>query len=108
MFNIISFLHLLLVLYIIVIPLCPYMTRELLLLHIALISSILFHWVLNNDVCALTLLEQRLYPSTPKEDLFMQRLVSPVYTVTNQHVRIGTYMILLITVLKYYLTNRTE
>jgi hypothetical protein len=107
MLNIISVLHALLVMYIVILPICPNVTRELVLLHIALISSILFHWALNNDVCALTLLEQRVYPDTPKEDLFMQRLVSPVYTVTNKDIRIGTYMILLVTIMKYYLTKWT-
>ena len=105
MLNIISVLHMLLVVYVVIVPICPNVTRELVLLHIALISSILFHWALNNDVCALTLLEQRMYPDTPKEDLFMQRLVSPVYTVTNKDIRIGMYMILLVTVMKYYLTK---
>mgnify|MGYP000906962922 CR=1 FL=1 len=106
--NIISILHVLLVAYMVSIPVFPNVTTDLLLLHIALIGSILFHWALNNDVCALTLLEQRVYPDTPKEELFMQRLVSPVYTVTNQTVRTGTYVLLLVTIMKYYLTTWAE
>lgn len=106
--NVISILHVLLIVYLVTVPVCPDATREIVLLHIALISSILFHWALNNDVCALTLLEQRMYPDTPKEQLFMQRLVSPVYTVTNKDIRVGTYILLLVTVIKYYLTKWTD
>jgi hypothetical protein len=103
--NWIASLHGFLVAYLIILPIIPQVGKDLLLLHVALLTSILFHWTLNNDICALTLLEQRLFPDTPKNELFMQRLVSPVYSVTNRDVHMGTYLLLLLTILKYYLTK---
>lgn len=75
---------------------------QMLFLHIALLLSITFHWNLNNDVCALTLLEQRLNPDVPKDRLFMQRLVGPFYNVSDRDIRCATYLLMLITSVKLY------
>lgn len=103
--NLIAWLHGLLVVYLVIVPVLPRVSREILLLHVALLVSIQIHWALNNDVCALTLLEQHLYPDTPKDELFMQRLVSPVYRVTDRDVHVLSYLLVLWTIVKYYLTT---
>jgi hypothetical protein len=99
--NWVSMLHTLLIIYMIVLPFVTN-SLDMLFLHIAILMSIVFHWVLNNDVCALTLFEQQVFPETPKDDLFVQRLVGPVYNIRNVDTHLATYAILLFTVYRYY------
>ena len=99
--NIIFVLHALFVVYLITLPFLT-VSLSLVLLHIALLLSITFHWNLNNDVCALTVLEQQLYPDVPRDRLFMQRLVGPFYNVSDSDIRCATYLLMLVTIIKYY------
>jgi len=94
-------LHTLLVAYLILLPFVS-SSPQLLFLHVALLLSITFHWNLNNDVCALTLLEQRMNPEVPKDQLFMQRLVGPFYNVSDRDIRCATYLLMLITIVKFF------
>lgn len=94
-------IHALFVAYLILLPFVS-SSPKLLFLHVALLLSITFHWNLNNDVCALTLLEQRMNPEVPKDRLFMQRLVGPFYNVSDRDIRCGTYLLMLITVVKFF------
>lgn len=103
--NIIFLLHLLFVLFIVAVPVVS-VSIQLLFLHIALLTCVVVHWGLNNDVCCLTLMEQRLYRDKAKKDLFLQRLVGPVYNVTNRDIKRGTYIILLFSTLKLALLTR--
>lgn len=98
--NVIFILHALFVAYLILLPFVS-SSVQLLFLHIALLLSITFHWNLNNDVCALTLLEQRLNPDVSKDRLFMQRLVGPFYNVSDRDIRCATYFWMLVTVIKF-------
>lgn len=99
--NVIFILHAIFVAYLILLPFVS-VDRALLFLHLALLLSITFHWNLNNDVCALTLLEQRLNPDVPKDRLFMQRLVGPFYNVSDRDIHCATYLLMIITVIKFY------
>lgn len=98
--NIVSLLRTCLVVYIIVLPIVS-SSLDWIFLHIAILMSILFHWRMNNDVCALTLMEQQLFPDTHKQDLFMQRLVGPVYNVQSRDIHCLTYALLCFTVFRY-------
>ena len=98
--NIVSVLHTGLVVYLVVFPFVS-SSLDWIFLHIAILSSILFHWQMNNDVCALTLVEQQLFPDTCKHDLFMQRLVGPVYNVQSRDIHCLTYALLCFTVFRY-------
>lgn len=97
--NVIFIIHTLFVAYLILLPFVS-SSAQLLFLHVALLLSITFHWNLNNDVCALTLLEQRMNPEVPKDRLFMQRLVGPFYNVNDRDIRCATYLLMLITIVK--------
>ena len=99
--NVVFLLHALCVAYLVVLPFVS-TCKALLFLHIALLLSITFHWNMNNDVCALTLLEHKLYPDVPRDRLFMQRLVGPFYNVSDQDIRIATYLLMIITIIKFY------
>ena len=49
-----------------------------------------FHWILNDDTCALTLIEQKLRglnPSECKKKSFFFNLVSPVYKIQDDAIR---------------------
>ena len=97
--NVISVIHGLFVLYVVVVPFVA--TRpEQLFLHVTLLACLLVHWHLNNDVCALTLLEHFLFPETKKDELFVQRLVGPVYKVNSRDVTTATYALLALTLFR--------
>ena len=56
--NIITVLHMLFVLFVIVVPFTS--SNYLLFLHALFIPFLLFHWVLNDNTCALTIIERKL------------------------------------------------
>jgi len=97
--NIISIIHLLFVLYVVLVPFVA-QTPEILWLHVALLICLLVHWHFNNDICALTILEHYLFPNTPKTDLFIQRIVGPVYQFKNHDITVATYILLMITLFR--------
>lgn len=49
-----------------------------LLLYAMVIPFVVAHWLLNNDQCALTLLEQWLR-GVPSDQSFIHKIVSPIY-----------------------------
>lgn len=55
-------------------------------LSVMLWPLIWVHWVLMDDTCALTLLERRLR-GVSSEKSFFHNLVSPVYKIRDEHVR---------------------
>lgn len=100
--NLIILLHALLVLFIVIVPFTniPY----LLLLHVIIIPFILLHWVLNNNVCALTLAEFKIREyinggPVDRNQCFMARLMDPIYDFkknnNNRRFFLYTSMILL-------------
>ena len=97
--NVVFVMHSLFVFYVLLVPIFS-VSIQLLGLHVALLVCIIVHWRLNNDVCFLTFVEQQLYPEKAKEDLFVQRLVGPVYNVTNHDIKRVTYALLLFTAVK--------
>jgi len=98
--NFFSLMHVLLIVYVGIVPLVS-RSPDVLGLHVLLLLCLLLHWTMNNDICALTLLEQHFYPGTDRNDLFFQRLVGPVYNVTHSDVHALTILFLLLSVHKY-------
>ena len=56
--------------------------RENLEFFSVLVPFLFYHWSVNDDTCALTLLEQRV-TGKHKDELFMQRLVGPIYKMDD-------------------------
>lgn len=56
-------------------------------LHFFLVPFLWLHWALNDDTCALTLLESRLRGVDASES-FVHRVVSPVYKIRDEHARL--------------------
>ena len=86
--NIIWILHMLLVVWVIVTPFTQ--NEPMLVLHLIMMPFLWFHWCVNDDTCALTLLEQKLRGLSPeecKEKSFFFNLVSPVYKIQDNEVR---------------------
>jgi len=80
--NLIILLHALLVLFLVVAPFSNIPT--VLLLHVIFIPVILIHWVLNNNICALTLAEFKIREylnggPVDRSQCFMARLMDPIY-----------------------------
>lgn len=84
----IMLLHALLVMFIILTPF--FAGNYLLLLHAIIIPFILLHWVLNNNTCALTILEYKIREyinggPVNRDQCFMARLIDPVYDFKKNH-----------------------
>lgn len=74
--DVVRCLHLALVCFMVWAPL--FSGAEVLLLAEAGYVLLFVHWLLNNDACALTMLEQRLR-GVEKAESFVQSVVQPVY-----------------------------
>jgi len=82
------------------IVLTPLITKDihLLILHAMTCILVLLHWSLNNDVCALTYLEQ-LCMGISKDESFIHRIVSPIYNYnTNHEEKALTFSLILLSV----------
>lgn len=103
--NIVAVVHVLFVVYVVAVPFVA-SQPDVLMLHVTLLTCLLVHWHLNNDACALTLLEHYLFPETKKNDLFVQRLVGPVYNVKSRDVTVATYALLALTLFRLSVTTQ--
>jgi hypothetical protein len=56
-------------------------------LHFVSMPFLWLHWVLNDDTCALTILESKLR-GVPASRSFFHSIVSPVYKIRDEHVRL--------------------
>jgi hypothetical protein len=76
-----------------------------LLLYLFTLISLLLHWLMNNDICCLTLTERMLTGRTNDES-FIHQIVSPIYKIPNQHLaylsKIVVYILIGLTLIKLY------
>lgn len=80
-------LHLSIILFIVITPFYPRVSWLIRILHFVVGCSLLLHWCLNDATCVLTILESRLRGINESES-FMHRLVSPVYMVSDEKLRL--------------------
>ena len=78
--NIIFFLHVILFVMAVVIPFTN--NTDVLEFYSLVIPFIMFHWVMNDDTCALTQMEMYV-TGKEKEGTFFGRLISPVYSLSD-------------------------
>ena len=57
---------------------------EYLILHAILVPFLFFHWLTNNDTCALTELEKYLTSKENNTDTFIGSIVSPIYLLEDK------------------------
>lgn len=77
-------LHMAFVLWVVVVPFTN--NEPMLVLHLIVMPFLWFHWLLNDDTCALTLLERQLR-GVPSQESFFHNIVSPVYKIKDEQVR---------------------
>jgi hypothetical protein len=80
--NIITVLHMLFVVFVIVVPFTS--SNYLLFLHALFIPFLLLHWILNDNTCALTIIERKLRQQISGSDVIDDecitcKLIEPVY-----------------------------
>jgi hypothetical protein len=115
--NIIAFLHLFFVIFVVVTPFITSNTAVgsisaesgnttvssisaesgntlILLFYCFIVFSVMFHWITNNHGCVLTLIESKLRNKQPTQT-FMGRLISPVYKISRLEVRLITLALFL-------------
>ena len=81
--NIIFFIHLVFLRFILVIPFTN--DRRNLEFYSILIPFIFYHWSVNDDTCALTQAEMAITGSK-KEETFMGRVVGPIYKMEENEI----------------------
>jgi hypothetical protein len=86
--NIITILHMIFVLFVIVVPFTS--SNYLLFLHALFIPFLLFHWILNDNTCALTIIERKLRQQISGSDKIDDecitcKLIEPVYDFRKNH-----------------------
>lgn len=95
----ITILHLLFILFVVVTPLTN--STYFLFLHAIFVPFMIFHWILNDNTCALTVIEKKireqLYGTVQSEDCFTCRLIEPVYDFKKNYSSFST-MIYIITI----------
>ncbi len=78
--KIITILHIIFVLFVVVVPFTS--SNYLLMMHAVFIPFLLFHWLLNDNTCALTMLERKLRKEITGKDCdecITCKLIEPVY-----------------------------
>ena len=96
--NIISFLHLLVILFVLNIPLVtdnPF----ILMYYCFIVFFIMIHWHYNNDTCVLTVMESKLR-GKKDTDTFMGRLIKPIYNVSSKEIQYITLSLFALAFLK--------
>ena len=86
--KIISIVHILFVCFIILVPFTD--SNYLLAMHVILVPFIMIHWVYNNNICALTLIEHALREKITGEKFdrkkcISARIIEPLYDFKNNH-----------------------
>jgi hypothetical protein len=88
--NVIKLLHIILILLMIAIPFSS--DKQVLSLYVFFSLFIILHWILNEDACALTAMEQYLR-GVNKTESFIGNLVGPVFKLNSDSV--NQYVILI-------------
>ena len=95
-------IHLAIIIFIVIVPFLN--KNYFLLLHIITVPFIMFHWILNNNTCALTLAEHYITekitgkPVDPRES-FMSNLINPVYDFADNHKELDIMLYVVVSIL---------
>jgi hypothetical protein len=91
----INIIHIIFILLIIIIPFSS--SNYLLIMYILLVPFIILHWVLNENTCCLTVLEQNIRNKTTglkinKKDTYIHKLIAPIYDLKKNNQNLSTYI----------------
>ena len=87
----VKIIHLLFVLYVIIAPFSG--KCEVITMHAIIVPFLFLHWLTNNDTCALTEIEKFLCNKNDNEETFIGSIVSPVYKVDSNDIKILTLLL---------------
>ena len=82
--NIFFIFHLYLFVLAIIIPFIG--NQKYLEFYSLLIPFLMFHWIMNNDTCVLTIIERWFIPS--EQQTFSERLIGPIYNLSNEAIKV--------------------
>lgn len=88
--NVVWLLHVLFVIWMIVTPFTN--NEPMLVLHLVTGPFLWMHWITNQDACSLTLMESYLR-GVPCEKSFFHSLVSPVYKIRDDDIRMCAWIV---------------
>jgi hypothetical protein len=80
--DVIRFIHILVIVFVIVTPFIPNLSWTILVLHLATVFTLLAHWFFDNDACFLTMVESKLRGIESHES-FVHSIVSPIYKIDD-------------------------
>lgn len=101
--KLIVVIHILFILFVIVVPFTN--STYLLFLHVIICPFVMIHWLMNDNTCALTLMEkyvrQKVNGDQPvkDEDCFTCRIIDPIYKFTNNFTDQSTIAYIVVTIL---------
>ena len=108
--NIILIIHILIVLFVTIVPL--FNNNYFLFLHSIIIPLIAFHWIVNKNTCILSTIEQQLrqkiYNDYSEDNCFTCKIISPIYNFKFNHAQhtilpyVGIFILWLISASKLY------
>jgi hypothetical protein len=106
--NIIAFIHLLVIIFVISLPFAtdnPFV----LLYYCFIVFFIMIHWHYNNDTCILTVIETQLRGKKDK-DTYFGKLMKPIYNVSSIEIHYLTLFLFTFAFLKtrYWEKNRFD
>lgn len=86
--NLITVLHIIVVLFIILAPFSN--SNYLLFLHAVFVPFIIFHWLINNNTCSLTIAEKYIREQTygvkaDVNDCFSYKFIAPIYDFNKNY-----------------------
>ena len=97
--NVVRFIHAIFIIFVLI---APFTNFELLLsYHFIIIPFLWLHWITNNDICALTLIESKL-TGVDMNSTYMGSIISPIYQIQNFHFYIITAVLFLISAYRLY------
>ena len=89
--NIISFLHLSVILFVINVPILSE-NPFILMYYCFIVFFIMLHWHYNNDTCVLTVIESKLR-GKKQNDTYFGRLMKPIYNVSSTEIQYVTLIL---------------
>jgi len=84
--NVTRLLHGALIAFVVIVPFVKQAQWHVLLLHLAVICTLMVHWIVDQDTCFLTIVECFLRGIEPSTS-FVHQLVSPVYKIEDAQVK---------------------
>jgi hypothetical protein len=97
--KIVKFIHTIFIVFILTAPFTNY---ELLLsYHFIIIPFLWMHWITNNDICALTVIESKI-TGKDMDSTYMASIINPIYQIKNKDFYIISAILFAITTYRLY------